>query len=103
MSHVRRTTDETAEYKVPSAVPQSKSITEEFFPAELNARNVTKTPAPSEPRKAQKLTGEIRVKNFEERVAVPKERTVLAITAPKVAPELIPIIPGSASGFLKKS
>ena len=34
---------------------------------------------------------------------VPAAMIVLAVTAPKVAPDDMPIIPGSASGFLKKS
>ena len=89
---------------MPKAVPQSKSITLEAFPARLKARAVTKNPAASAPKKAQRFIGEINLKTGSR--AGGKVRPAImtvAITAPKVAPEEIPIIPGSASGFLKNS
>lgn len=96
---------------------------EEFLPEDVKARVVTKAPAKMAPKKAQKLTGEIKSKIPLERsddvavweivatedveaavtTLVPAAIIVLAITAPRVAPEEMPIIPGSASGFLKKS
>ena len=87
---------------------------EEFLPERVKARAVTKKPARSAPAKAQKLTGEIKAKiPFERACDIDKVVTVtatdfaamieLAVTAPKVAPEEMPIIPGSARGFLKKS
>ena len=60
--------EEIAEYKVPSAVPQSKSIMEEFLPERVKARAVTKAPAKRAPAKAQKLTGEINAKIPFERI-----------------------------------
>ena len=99
---------------MPRAVPHSKSIMEEFLPERVKARAVTKNPAKRAPAKAQKLTGEIKAKipleracDIDKVVAVTATDFAammeLAVTAPKVAPEEMPIIPGSASGFLKKS
>ena len=101
---VRRIAEEMEEYKVPRAVPQRKSITEEAFPALLKASAVTKNPAASAPKKAQRFIGEINLKTGSSAggKALPARITV-AITAPSVAPEEIPIIPGSASGFLKNN
>lgn len=82
-------------------------MTELFLPALVYARNVTKRPASKDEAKAKRFTGEMKTESFVKRgrfrlaVMVPKKTE--AITAPKVAPEEIPIIPGSARGFLKKS
>lgn len=96
---------------------------EEFLPEDVKAKVVTKAPAKRAPKKAQKLTGEIKAKIPLERsddvavweivatedveaavtTLVPAAIIVLAVTAPSVAPDEMPIIPGSASGFLKKS
>ena len=76
------------EYNVPSAVPHKRSIIEDEELQHLKAKRVTRMPAPKAHAKAKKLTG---------------KRSKEAITAPKVAPELIPIIPGSARGFLKNT
>ena len=87
---------------------------EEFLPERVKARAVTKKPARSAPAKAQKLTGEIKAKiPFERACDIDRVVAVtatdfaammeLAVTAPKVAPDEMPIIPGSARGFLKKS
>ncbi len=114
------------EYRVPKAVPHNSSITE-VWPrenpgvcplCEFKAKNVITEPAAMAPKNAKRLTGEIKVnrdipkgfpedilKGFPEvcpRLAVPSPKQE-AITAPIVAPELIPIKPGSASSFLKKS
>ena len=60
----------------------------------------TKNPAPRAPTKAKKFTGDT---NLQTPATDNKPPETLAITAPNVAPELIPIIPGSASGFLKNN
>ena len=89
---------------MPSAVPQSSSITLEAFPALLNASAVTKKPAPSAPKKAQKFIGEINLKTGSSAAgSVRPARITVAITAPNVAPEEMPIIPGSARGLRKNS
>ena len=54
MSKINELTDE---YKVPSAVPQSKIIMEELFFFE-NESDVTNNPATIAPKKAKKFTGE---------------------------------------------
>ena len=77
---------------------------DEFLPERVKASTVTKAPAKSAPTNAQKLTGEINAKIPLERTLIdPAAIIVLAVTAPSVAPEEMPIIPGSASGFLKNS
>ena len=78
-------------------------MTEEDFPPLLKAREVTSRPATRAPAKAQRFTGEIKAPIPPRPVSAITPGTILAITAPSVAPELIPIMPGSASGFLKKS
>lgn len=99
--------EEAEEYKVPKAVPHKSSIIEEFLPVLLKAIKVTKNPAIKEAINAKRFTGDINNVIF-----VRKEllrffnafaRVTEAITAPNVAPEEIPIIPGSAKGFLKNN
>ena len=94
---------------MPNAVPQSKMMIEEcrFFCVKDNA--VTTMPAAIAPMNAKKLTGEkyliiVAKKLFcKKDIAETAGRNAVAKTAPKVAPEVMPRIPGSASGFLKKS
>lgn len=78
-----------AEYNVPSAVPQSKSAEGDFFPAIA----ITSAPEISAPKKEPSCNDEKNV--------VLKTPVQEAKTAPNVAPDETPIIPGSASGFLK--
>lgn len=78
-----------------------------FFCVKDNA--VTMIPAVIAPMKAKRLTGEKYLKIVEKKVLSRKEIDVtagtkaVAKTAPKVAPDVMPRMPGSASGFLKKS
>ncbi len=80
-----------AEYNVPSAVPQSKSVDGVFFPAMA----ITSAPEISAPKKEPNCKDEKKVV-----LKIPAQE---AKTAPNVAPEETPIIPGSASGFLKNN
>lgn len=105
---VSKIKDESAEYKVPSEVPHKRSIIEEFFPAFVNAKNVTKSPANMEVINAKRFTGEIKCAIGKRGAKMPfvaksGVKKTVAITAPSVAPELMPKMPGSANGFLKKS
>ena len=92
---VSKTTEEIEEYNVPKAVPHKSNITVDsrrLFPI---ASKVTTPPAANAPKNATIFTGEIKL---------PAENpNTLATTAPKVAPDEIPIIPGSAKGFLKNN
>ena len=75
----------------------------------VNDNAVTTMPAAIAPMNAKKLTGEkyliiVAKKLFcKKDIAETAGRNAVAKTAPKVAPEVMPRIPGSASGFLKKS
>ena len=74
------------------------------FPLLEKAREVTRRPESKAPRNAQRFTGEIILKILIERIVLPPALIkILAITAPRVAPELIPIMPGSARGFRKNN
>ena len=76
---------------MPSAVPQSKSVDGDFFPAMA----ITMIPDISAPKKEPSCKDEKKVL-----LKIPMQE---AKTAPSVAPDETPIIPGSASGFLKNS
>lgn len=86
--------EEIDEYKVPKAEPHNKSVIVPSFD-EYFAKKVMIAPARIAPQKAKIFMEEIVVAMI---IEIPK---VCAITAPKVAPALIPMIPGSARGFLK--
>lgn len=96
-----RIADDIEEYKVPSEVPHKSSITEEFLPALLKARNVTRKPASNAPKNAERFIGEI-IRWFERNNTAGRGMNNEAATAARVAPEVIPKMAGSARGFLKK-
>ena len=83
-----------AEYKEPKTVPQRSRATVEDFEI-LKEIAVTKRAASSAPKKAPAFNKEI---NPQQNAPPPKDA---AITAPRLAPEVMPMMPGSASGFLK--
>lgn len=82
-----------AEKKVPIAVPESSSVTLEL-PRKNFENKKTQKAESSAPAKAKKVAG--LKKLIAERGRSPDR------TAPKVAPEQTPIMPGSASGLRKK-
>ncbi len=75
---------------------------EEFLPVFVKARKVTINPANKAPKKAERFTGETGITDEKAEIAGSGIKTD-AIIAERVAPEVIPRIPGSANGFLKKS
>ena len=90
-----RRTDVTDERNVPVAVPAKRSVTlERCFT--ITEKNNTRIPAAMLPAKANTETG-LKYANVK---AVGTGRKP-DITAPRLAPEEIPMIPASASGFLK--
>lgn len=84
--------DAIAEKKVPIAVPESKRVTLEF-PRKTFENKKTQKAESKAPAKAKIVVG--LKKEIAARGSNPDK------TAPKVAPEQTPIIPGSASGFRK--
>ena len=83
----------TAEKKVPIAVPESSRVTLEL-PRKNFENKKTQNAESSAPAKAKKVAG------LKKLIAVSGNSP--DTIAPKVAPEQIPIIPGSARGFRKK-
>ena len=79
---------------MPSAVPH-KRITAVLPFFSFDAKKVTKSPDKIAVKKAAIFIGETVLKIIQ---LAPKD---CAITAPSVAPEDMPMIPGSARGFLK--
>ena len=82
-----------AEKKVPTAVPERSKVI-----LEVSLKNFEKIKTQNEENKAPanaKIVAWLKKEN--ETIGINPDKT-----APKVAPEQTPIIPGSASGFLKK-
>ena len=80
--------DVSAEYNVPSAVPQRSMAVVEA--SRVCERSATARPAMRAPKKDPAFS-----------IAPPAKHA--ALTAPSVAPDVIPRMPGSASGFRNKS
>ena len=86
--------EETDEHNVPNAVPHKRRTTEETrFPEDDITDRIN--PLKKAPRKAKIFTEE---NNPPKKDKPPRHA---AVTAPKVAPALIPRSPGSARGFRK--
>ena len=80
--------DVSAEYNVPSAVPQRRMAVVDA--SRVCERSATARPAMRAPKKDPAFS-----------IAPPAKQA--ALTAPSVAPDVIPMMPGSASGFRNKS
>lgn len=89
----------SAEKKVPEAVPDKSKTTLEFSAA-IFEKAKTHNAAMREPKKAPAET-EGRARDLFKNDSAENGKNP-AITAPKVAPEEMPIILESARGFLKK-
>ena len=83
----------SAEKKVPTAVPESNKVTLDVSLKNFEKRKTHRAESKA-PAKAKKVVW-LKKENADSGIRPDK-------TAPKVAPEHTPIIPGSASGFLKK-